>query len=174
MTEYCGWIRILFEEDSRIKEIRDQLFNKLEYSGYNKEQQPHLTFHPGFQIPADKKHVLKEKFEELNLAQKSYYSTGIYGYPRSSDPMVVCLDIETDLHTERSIFRKEVKKHNGIHIYTPTRPHITLFKIDNVDKTSSMNNISKEDIQLLKNAENYVDTSFYLNPKEVKFVEMGE
>lgn len=162
------WLSIEFEEEHTIESLRDEIYDRIETDIYQKETEPHLTFHPGFRVPDEFHLYIKNKVDDLDIEGQSLEVDGFHIYPSIDNPQVVSLDVKTSLSQERDKFQEILDEYDGDELIAPVNPHITLFRISGVSDSKNIT-IPEDDKDSLEVLRNEAQVPSELTVSNVKF-----
>lgn len=122
--------------DSVWKSLEDEVPNH-----YRKERNPHITVHPGFQFKEEQKGRFEHYVYEIFPTNLTLDINGFYYHPSNYQPMVICLDVNTNIEFRRKQKQLEelISVNGGENIMDSVPPHITVYK--SKDKGSGYRNI---------------------------------
>lgn len=125
------YIEAKLANSSRIKRIRDNIYNKFLESDKYRKVEPHLTIIPPFNIPKDNVSDIHEVVSNIDIKHMSIDINGVSVWPSLQNPRVVLLDVEAELSQARETLKKALENYKAELINEPVNAHITLFKTDN-------------------------------------------
>lgn len=134
------YVEAKLEHSSRIKQIRDGIYNEFMASDKYRKIEPHITIIPPFYIPEDNIHEIHQLINNITLDDPTVQVKGASVWQSLNNPRVVLLDVDVDLSQVRTTIQQALKTYDADLIHEPVNAHITLFKCDNgytIDQTST-------------------------------------
>lgn len=125
------YIEAKLANSSRIKRIRDDLYNKFLESDKYRKVEPHITIIPQFNIPRENVCEIHSLISNMDLEHMTVDINGLSIWPSLKNPRVVLLDVEVNLDQARKTIRKALENYKAELLNEPVDAHITLFKTDN-------------------------------------------
>lgn len=123
-----AYVYATVEEELRIKELRDVLWNVIDAGRFYKKKDPHITVIPPFSVMGGhKKDVLEIVGSELVSDKKVEIET-IGVYENIHIPYVVLLRVNADVYSIADNLRPRLERYTDNGVPEPVTPHITLFK----------------------------------------------
>lgn len=129
MTQVQYWARYDINFHSIMKDIREALDDEIP-SHYQREKSPHITIHPRFQFNESEIERFRHYVYEIFPTSIRVDINGFSYYPNEHQPMVICLDIDTNLEF-RSLQQQlcdKISAEGGKSVLNPAPPHITVYK----------------------------------------------
>ena len=126
-VQYWAHYRVHFH--SIMKDIRAVLDDEIP-SYYREEKYPHITIHPRFQFDESEIERFRHYVYEIFPTSIQVKINGFYYYPNKHQPMVICLDIDTNIQF-RSLQKHicdKISKKGGKNVLNTAPPHITVYK----------------------------------------------
>lgn len=122
------WVYLDVSHRDRIRQVREIFYNAVGNDAYTTEDNPHITFHRGFQIlDSELSYFLNDALGD-ELIDIPVTVTGIKLWPSIDEPHVVMLDVDVDLEPVKSRFNAEIEDRGGKSFHDPVPPHLTLFQ----------------------------------------------
>lgn len=129
MSKVQYWARYNVNFHSIMMDIWDALEEEVP-DHYLRENSPHITIHPRFQFDEEDRETFKHYVYEIFPTTLSIRINGFYYYPNEHQPMVICLDIDTNVQF-RSLQKRlvdKISREGGKNVLRTAPPHITVYK----------------------------------------------
>jgi len=147
MSKVQYWARYDVNFHSIMTDIWNALDDEIPQH-YRRETSPHITIHPRFQFDRSNTERFEHYVYNIFPTNISLKINGFYYYPNEHQPMVICLDIDTNIQF-RSLQQQlanKISREGGKNVLSPSPPHITVYK--SKDTESEYRNIPNNVNQL--------------------------